>query len=147
MTETGRASERPRPAGLRWHWLWFLPLCILVLAAPERHTVIHAYRVFALICKRWSWGVLISPSAVFCLAVIAVSVVWPLLGLGSIPFLVAGRKQASWVFLIIVAILLLPFVTDFLIWGSFPLIVDQEGFVRLRMIPFLPWPSGQLGEY
>jgi len=40
-----------------------------------------------------------------------------------------------------------PFVTDFLIWGSFPFNIDNDGVSRLRMIPFVPWPSGQFGQY
>jgi len=49
--------------------------------------------------------------------------------------------------MIIVAVLLLPFVTDALIWGSFPLIIDQHGLYRIRMIPFFPWPDGHYNEF
>lgn len=49
--------------------------------------------------------------------------------------------------LIVVAIFVLPFVTDFLIWGSFPFNIDNNGISRLRMIPFIPWPDGHFGEY
>jgi len=44
-------------------------------------------------------------------------------------------------------ILLSPIVTDTLIWGSFPLTFDNEGVARLRIIPFIPWPSGDYLEF
>lgn len=64
--------------------------------------------------------------------------------------IVAGRDIPSrriYITLIVVAIFVLPFVTDFLIWGSFPFSIDNNGISRLRMIPFIPWPDGHFGEY
>jgi len=52
-----------------------------------------------------------------------------------------------YVLLIVAAIFVLPIVTDFLIWGSFPFTIDREGASRLRVIPFIPRPSGHIGEY
>jgi len=31
--------------------------------------------------------------------------------------------------------------TPQILWGSFPLPVDKQGYIRIRMIPFLPWPE------
>jgi hypothetical protein len=146
MTDSTRVSERRRLA-LGWHWLWFIPFCLVVLSIVERHTITWAFEALQLAWERWFWGTMISPSAIFCLSVIFASVVWPLYGLGLVANLAATRQQWRWVFLIAGAILLLPIVTDFLIWGSFPLVIDHEGFIRLRMIPFIPWPSSQFGEY
>jgi hypothetical protein len=78
---------------LGWHWFWFLPLCVLVLLLIERHTVVFGLVVLKLAWQRWDWGVLTSPSAGFCLGVIAFSVVFPLYGLGIIGLLVAARQQ------------------------------------------------------
>jgi hypothetical protein len=80
------------------------------------------------------------------------SVVFPLYGLGIVGFLVAGRAVISIrhllaMLLFIAVILLFPIVTDFLIWGSFPLTYDNEGVARLRMIPFIPWPTGGYGVF
>lgn len=30
---------------LGWHWVWFLPLCVLILSLVERHTVIYAFEL------------------------------------------------------------------------------------------------------
>jgi hypothetical protein len=127
--------------GLGWHWLWFIPLCVLVLLLIELHTVRLAFNLLMLAWERWSWLVLVSPSAAFCGSVIAFSVTFPLNGLGVIAFLVAERQQWRWVFLITAVILLLPVVTDTLVWGSFPFTFDDRGVARIRMIPFIPWPS------
>jgi hypothetical protein len=145
MTEA--TSATPRRLGLGWHWFWFLPLCAVVFLLVERHTVVYGFAALKLAWQRWSWAVLISPSAAFCLGVIAASIIWPLYGLGSVAFLVAARQQWHWVLLIVASILLFPLVTDLLIWGSFPFTFDNERIARLRVIPFIPWPSGDYGEY
>jgi hypothetical protein len=132
---------------LGWHWLWFVPLALLLLLFVEQHTVLHAFRIVKLAWQRWSWGVLFSPSAAFCLGVIAFSIIWPLRSLALVGFLAAAKNQWRWVLLIVGTTLIFPFVTDFLTWGSFPLIIDDAGVARLRMIPFIPWPSGNYGEY
>jgi hypothetical protein len=134
-------TERRR-LGLGWHWLWFLPLSLLVLLLVERHTVVFALVALKVAWERWSWAVVISPSAAFCLSVIMFSVVFPLYGLSTVGLLVAGRAQWRWTLLLVAVILLFPIVTDVLIWGSFPLTYDNEGVARLRMIPFIPWQSG-----
>jgi hypothetical protein len=138
---------------LGWHWLWFLPLCLMILLVVELHTAHLAFVVLKLGYQRWDWGGLISPSAAFCLTVIAISIWWPILSLWFVTLLVksADNMKASqrWLYsvLLIVGIFLLPFLTDALMWGSFPFIIDDEGVSRLRMIPFIPWPSGHFGEY
>jgi hypothetical protein len=134
-------TERRR-LGLGWHWLWFVPLCVIVLLLVERHTVVFGFVAFKVAWERWSWAVVMSPSAAFCLSVIVFSVVFPLYGLGTVGSLVAARARWPWTLLLVAVILLFPIVTDVLIWGSFPLTYDNEGVARLRMIPFIPWPSG-----
>lgn len=138
---------------LGWNWLWFFPLCMAVLLLAERHTVLHALRLGKLAYQRWSWGALFSPSAYFCLCVILASVYWPIQGLRFAALIVTSDdvvetpRRYFWVFLLAVAILLLPFVSDALTWGSFPFNVDNAGIERLRMIPFIPWPDGHFGDY
>jgi hypothetical protein len=136
-----------RRLGLWWHLVWFLPICVLVLVLVERHTMIYAFAIFGLGWERWSWGALFSPSAFFCLHAIAASVIWPTFGLGSVALLVAARQPWRYSLLLILGIFLLPFVAEALMWGSFPFIFDDHGVARLRMIPFIPWPSGHYGEY
>lgn len=140
-------DQRPRRSGLGWHWVWFLPLCVLVLSLVERHTITYAVAILKLGWQRWSWGALFSPSAFFCLHVIAASVIWPIFGLGSVALLVAGGQPWRYSLLLIVGIFLLPFVAEALMWGSFPFTFDADGIGRLRMISFVPWPCGDYGEY
>lgn len=135
-----------------WNWLWFLPLCSAVIFLVEGHTVPYAFVAFKFAYRRWSWAALLSPSTYFCLSTIAVSIWWPLRGLKGIFTVVTSGdetrvgKRYLYAFSLVAAIFLLPFVTDALIWGSFPLGFDNEGVLRLRMIPFVPWPEGHYGE-
>jgi hypothetical protein len=117
-----------------------------VLSVVERHTVAYAFAILNLGWQRWTWGSLFSPSADFCIIVIVTSVLWPVIGLGIVAMLVADRRQWRYLLLLIIGIFLIPFATDALIWGSFPFIFDDAGVARLRMIPFIPLPSGQYGE-
>jgi dolichyl-phosphate-mannose--protein O-mannosyl transferase len=117
-----------------------------VLALSEVHTLSYAFAALKLVWQRWSLMISISPSALFCFGVMFLSVVWPIAGLMAIAALTRTQRW-SHVILTIVALLLFPFVTDFLIWGSFPLPLDDEGNIHLRLIPFIPWPSGGFGHY
>jgi hypothetical protein len=138
---------------LGWNWLWFLPLCVAVLIFVEGHTVPYAWQLAKLARKRWTWGVFFSPSAYFCMGVISVSIAWPLMGLALVSNSVTSIKAVKppgryiRVFVILFLIFMLPVITDALLWGSFPFTFDRNGIARLRMIPFIPWPSGNFGEY
>jgi hypothetical protein len=129
------------------HWLWFVPLCVLVLLLVERHTVVYGLATQEISWQRWVWAALFSPSAAFCLSVIFFSVVFPLTGMWAIGLAAAERQQWRFIILMAIIIFLSPVITDILIWGSFPLTFDNEGVARLRMIPFIPWPSGDYGEF
>ena len=147
------ARDSPSTQRLGWHWLWFLPLCAMVLFVVERHTVGLAFTILKLGYQRWSWGGLFSPSAYFCLSLLWLSVAGPLVGLSYIATLVKSpnelkaRKRWLHSVLLVVGIFLLPFITDALMWGSFPFNIDDQGVSRLRLIPFIPWPSSAFGEY
>jgi len=60
-------------------------------------------------------------------------VVWPVAGLVIVALLVAERQRWHYLILLIVVIFLVPFITDALMWGSFPFIFDDAGVARLRM--------------
>jgi hypothetical protein len=137
----------PRRLGLGWHWLWFIPFCMMALLLVESHTVSYALRIIMLGWQRWSFAALFSPSAAFCLTMIVASIVWPLLGLWFVALRVATRQSWLYSVLLIMGIFVLPLVTDALIWGSFPFSSDINGVGHLRMIPFFPWPSSPLNEY
>jgi hypothetical protein len=89
--------------GLRWHWLWFVPLCLLVLLTTERHTVVFGFATLKLFWQRWTWGALISPSAAFCLVVVISSIIWPLYGLAAVAFLAVVKR---WLWVIVMAVAL-----------------------------------------
>ena len=147
MTTQDPSKRRQLWRGVGWRWLWFLALCVVVLSVVERHTVSYALAIVKLWWQRWTWGSLFSLSADFCLIVMVASVVWPVAGLMIVTLLVAEKQRWHYLMLLIVAIFLVPFITDGLMWGSFPFIFDGAGVARLRMIPFVPWPSGRYGEY
>jgi hypothetical protein len=138
---------------LGWHWLWFLPLCVTVLSLVERHSVIFAFTILKLSYQRWDWGALFSPSAYLCLSAIEASVDLPLRGLWVVALIVKSTDELGvgrrWLFtvLIIIGIFLVPLIAEIVMWGSFPFIIDNQGISRMRMIPFIPWPAGQYGEY
>lgn len=150
-----RTEASPSEQRLCWHWVWFLPLCVMVLSLVERHTVTYGFAILKLGYERWSWGIFLSPSAHFCLQVLAASISLPLLGLVFVAFVVKNpadwnlKARQRWLYsvLLIVGIFLLPFIAEALMWGSFPFTFDDQGVSRLRMIPFIPWPSADFGEY
>lgn len=108
---------------------WFLPACVVVVATSEFHTVHYAFLALKLIWQRWSLEIGLSPSALFCFSVMFFSVVWPIAGLMAIAAL-TQRQRWGHVILTIAVLLLFPFVTDFLIWGPFPLPLDDEGNIH-----------------
>src|ERR1700722_1363603 len=121
----GPGTKKPW-LGLGWHWVWFIPLCVLVLANVEWHTVRFGWVALKLAWERWLWAAVFSPSAVFCLNIIFFSVAAPFIGLLGIGALIEARQNRVWIPLIILLILLLPVVSDTLIWGSFPLTIDNQ---------------------
>jgi hypothetical protein len=126
MSTQDVSEQLQRRLGLGWHWLWFLPLCVIVLSVVERHAVAYAFAILKVGWERWTWGSLFSPSADFCVRVIIASVVWPVLGLGGVALLVAGRQQWRYLLLLIIGIFLIPFITDALIW-IIPLHIRRRG--------------------
>jgi hypothetical protein len=130
-----------------WNWLWFGPVCLVLLYFVEIHTMRLGLMTIRLAIKRWSWVGLFSPSAYFYLSTVLFSVSFPfralLFAMGSLANDQLTTKHRGVLTAIAIAgVILLPFVTDTLIWGSFPFQFDDAGIGRLRLIPFLPWPSG-----
>jgi hypothetical protein len=125
-------------------------LMLLFVVLPGEGHALHLSRMLSgVILKRWSWGVLFSPAAAVCLGAVLASFLIPLKGIALvITFLFEKETKASFrsrvvpVAAVALFVLLLPFLTDAIIWGSFPLTVDNAGWHRLRIIPFIPWPSG-----
>ena len=56
----------------------------------------------------------------------------------------ANTKDYFWSLVVAVVIVLSAILLQAIIWGSFPLPVDKDGYIHLRMIPFVPWPDSPL---
>jgi len=143
-------SRPPKKGKLGWNWLWFLPLCALVLWVVERHSIEHGFVLCKLAYQRWSWWALVSPSAYFCVSVVSFSIYFPINSIVLISSLIAAdglKRRYVYVCLLVAAVFLLPFLIDALTWGSFPFNRDDDGVHRLRLIPFIPWPQGPYGDY
>jgi hypothetical protein len=139
----------------RWNWIWLAPVLAAVLLFVEHHTISNGVIVAEVGWHRWSWGALVSPSAYLCEATLIGSVLVPLQGAFMAVAMLYSQntKTASSsrryvrALILILIVLLLPFITDTIIWGSFPFIFDAEGTGRLRLIPFIPWPAAPYGTY
>lgn len=146
------AAQTEAPSGYRlpwWHWLWLVPVLLVVVCVPEYHTVLVAKDVLGVYWDRWSWGVLLSPSNSFFLMAVGNSV-WMPIGFSLATLLSMTREPPTWqrvsLFLFGCFLLLnLPYLTDTLIWGSFPFFFDEHNVGRVRMIPFIPWPNRPWG--
>jgi hypothetical protein len=138
----------------RWHWIWIVPLSLSAVLVAEAHTIPFGFDVLKLAWHRWTWAGLFSPSAHFCWLVVLASVFYPVIILSvaighlapSINSTLSTPRRCVYILLAIVTIVLLPFVTDALIWGSFPFTIDSSGAHRLRLIPFIPWPDVPFGQ-
>ncbi len=125
---------------LGWHWLWFLPLCLVVLLVVELHTGETAFFLLKLSYRRWSWAVLFSPSAYFWVGLMVATVYWPLLGLLFVAVLTKSdnsfNEKWRWLYTVLdrCGDILLPIVAEPLMWGSFPFNIDDQGVSRLRLI-------------
>jgi hypothetical protein len=155
MTTPFEVPEGKNRAPSRWHLFWFIPLCVFVFLFVEQHTISLDWQLFKLAKHRWSWMLLVSPSAWFCWGIMLAAIIWPLqglvlaFGLMKMPLseIRSLKKQIGLALLLAAAVLFMPIVWDFLLWGSFPLPIDNNGAYRLRFIPFLPWPDGSIGQY
>jgi hypothetical protein len=137
----------------------YAAIAAIGVVVSEVHTVTYALIVASLAWHRWDWGGLISPSAYLCWAVLLWSVFGPLMfaGVGW-----SSLRARSWLrsgddpaelgpsylagaLFCLAMIFAVPYIADFLIWGTFPFTFDQAGAGYLRVIPFFPWPSRALG--
>ena len=146
MTFENSGQKQENRITSRWNLVWFIPLCIIVFVVTESHTVPFALYITKLAYSRWDWGIFISPAAALCLAALFYSIWYPIQGLILMYGCLSERK---WKAILIVAaiILVLPFVTDTIIWGSFPFMIDDAGVYRIRTIPFIPWPYGKYLDF
>lgn len=117
---------------------------LLFMFVPSLFVVLGSWsRLFRI----WSWACFLSPAFYAFISVSFACVAAPLRGswhvyrstMDRVAFgLLSAFSTAVWTAGLTVAITLSVHV---LAWGLFPLEVDKTGDIRLRLIPFIPWPS------
>lgn len=129
-----------------YNLLWYLPISLFIGIEFIAANVTAAFRNISTITRHFSSILLFSPSAYLFIGATVLSVLLPAGMLLLVPSFFDkeqpgyhGRYRASAgiVFAILVSIVAI----NFILWGSFPLQVDSESWVHVRMIPFLPWPN------
>jgi hypothetical protein len=124
------------PLGVLW---------VLFLIVPG---IAMTYADARLLLRRWDWFVLASPAFYVFLASSITKVLLPLQAFLAVPAAAVEayrqgglgqgwRAAASLMALILVVVVGAHVVS----WGAFPLEVDDERAIHIRMIPFFPWPA------
>ena len=134
---------------MRANLIWYVPLSAAVVFYFVISNAVTGYNNIALVFHQFTWAIFISPSAYLFFSCILATVFLPLQLLLMIPAFFdrstpryGQRYLLS--FAIVVGIAVACFILQIIIWGSFPLPVDQDGYIHVRMIPFLPWPDTPL---
>lgn len=139
----GRAASR----GMGYNWIWYGPTWAVAVALLVIPAVQIAWQNLETLFRsfRW-WELFFSPSAYIFLTATSLSVLGPMYPLALMPSFFADKENRLYPRRYLLSAMcaggsvVLSYVALFICWGSFPRIVDDNGFIRLRMIPFLPWP-------
>ena len=132
---------------LRWHWLWYGP-AFLAAFLYSLMSLGWFWRQASFILE-WSLPLLWSPAAYLWLIameeIIRAPVVWAI----TIQQRVRAAATLQWVELagwgtLSVYVVVRLVVAYVLAWGSFPIEFNPQGYERIRMLPFLPWPTRAL---
>jgi hypothetical protein len=134
-------------------YILYTILVLLILYYVELENIIVALQNVRWVFKTLSWKsflLILSPSAyVFYIAnLLTISVPIVILFI-IIPIIIWNREQFPdfykrrylWTALAIISIFVLMLILTVIIWGSCPVEIDGERNIRLRMIPFIPWPN------
>jgi cytochrome bd-type quinol oxidase subunit 2 len=130
-------SSTKSALGLKWNLLWYIPLCLTVLLLLIRNAS-YDWEVIKIAHQRWVWAALVSPSAALCFGVLSLNLLIPF----QLTVMVSAyfndeseslyQKRYLLTCLTVVAIVLVPLVVEFIVWGSFPFNIDAHGNGRLR---------------
>lgn len=136
-------------AVMRVNLIWYIPLSVAVFLYFVVPDITSGYHNVALVFHRFSWPVLISPAAYIFISCLLASIFLPVQLMLMVPAFFdrespAYGRRYVWSLCVFVGIAAACFVLQVLIWGSFPLPVDQKGYIHFRMIPFIPWPETPL---
>jgi hypothetical protein len=127
-----------------WYaFLWLGVAALLVSLLPFH------YQLCRTELRRSSWTTIFSPSTYVFVAAMFETLFFPAQILLMIPGLFVDAQSNAELFnkryrlslLAVLAICAGEFLLLTLMWGSLPLEVDAQNYVRLRLIPFFPWPA------
>ena len=137
---------------MRANLIWFIPLAVAGLFIAFQNIMSGYYNV-VLYFDRLSWGAFFlsafSPSVYLFFSASFTSAILPLFVLGIPAFFDQSnqnlyRRRYLFSIGLVLSIIILGFILEVLIWGSFPLNVGKDGYIHLRLIPFFPWPETPL---
>jgi hypothetical protein len=136
---------------VRFNLIWYLPLCLGILFYFIIPNVKSGYDNITLVFQRFRLAIFFSPSLYLFFSAIVGSVLLPLKLLLLIPIffdqnISTYKRRYLLSFGVVVGIAISCVLLQVIIWGSFPLIVDKNGYIHIRFIPFLPWPETPLLE-
>ncbi len=143
----GIPTIKPRKTLMGWNYFWFLPICLFMLLKIELPNIISGYHNIVLALKHFTLGYLISPSAYVFFVAIFSSVTVPIVLLITVPHIFSGndmelyKRKYLYSVIALLAIFIGSLILQFIIWGSLPFGIDNQGYVHLRLIPFIPWPT------
>jgi hypothetical protein len=133
-------------AVVRFNLLWYLPVFGFAIFLFSGAGLFYGYRDLVVIHRRWTWFALASPSAYFYFSSVIAQIDLPIRLSLMVPIFFerdheAYRRKYLWTLLTLVGIVVAECFLEVVIWGSFPLPVDGQGHIYIRMVPFLPWPN------
>lgn len=133
---------------MRWHLLWYVPLGIIILWYITIHDILWSIGAARIVLDHFIWALYFSPSAYLYFSILGSIPMTPLLFFIFIPVLfekdsVGYKHKRRWLWTLVL-LAMVPVSALFLhiiLWGSFPFIYLEDGYERLRMNPFIPWPN------
>ena len=131
---------------MRLNLLWYFPVGLAVMSFFVVPNFNSGYHNVALVFSRFSWVIFLSPAAYMFFSCVLWSVIMPFQLLLIIPSFFGAdsgfyQRRYLWTIAVLVSLVAACVVQQVIIWGAFPLPADTNGIIRLRIIPFLPWPD------
>ena len=135
---------------MSYNLIWYVCLCIWICYYVILENIIVAYLNITWTINTLKWkGVLLSffsPAADLFYFVTFLTVISPIAILFFIPNFFREdtpffKRRYLLSILTVPLIFLLMFILLFIAWGSSPVIIDSDQKIRVRMIPFIPWPN------
>jgi hypothetical protein len=131
---------------LRYDLLWFAPVFIWIFQYIVLQNVVAGYGTSRYIIDKLGMETVMSPSAYMYFLSLFAAILAPVMIYSRIPGLFEEtsrhyRRRYLLAFGLIASIWISAVAFQFVLWGSFPVIKDRQGQLRIRMVPFLPWPE------